>query len=205
MKNPISLKLLHLLTRISYWGLIIVTAIVVFAGIIMITLDPQQMKLGIPANLSHMEEVIYLESDPGTPVEVEFGAASIEVPVRHLDTPTICYLLFMALLWLTCVIYIARYFKTFMKKVLDGQIFQTESIFLIKKAALGLVILEAIEWVAATIGYFYIQRKFDLGGLEHKYAWEFPSFNLILALTLWALAYIFQKGKELEDEQKLTV
>ena len=205
MKNPITLRLLHLLTKISYWGLIAITAIVVFAGFFMITLDPQLMKLGFPSNLSHIEEVVYLESDPGMSVEVEFRAESIEVPVKYMDTPTKCYVLFMSLMWLTCLIFIARYFKTFMKKVLDGQTFHSESIFLIKKAALGLVILEAIEWIAGTIGHFYVQRKFDLGGLEHKYSWEFPSFYLILALTLWTLAHIFQKGKELEDEQKLTV
>jgi hypothetical protein len=205
MKNPLSLRLLHLLTQISYWGLIAVIAIVVFAGIIMLTLDPELMKLGFPSNLSHTEEVIYLNEDTGTAVNVEFRADSVDIPVKYLDRPTITYVLGISLIWLTCVTFIAHYSKQFMRKVLDGQTFQSESILLIKKAALGLVILEAIDLISGTIGHFYVQRNFDLMGFEHKFSMSFPSTALILALTLWALAHIFQKGKELEDEQKLTV
>lgn len=205
MKNPLSLRLLYLLTKISYWGLIAIIAIVVFAGIIMLTLDPELMKLGFSSNLSYAGEVIYLNFDAGTPVEVKFITDSIEVPVKYLDRPTMTLVLVMALAWLSCLIFVTRYFKTFMRKVLGGQTFHSESIFLLKKAALALVILEGIDLIAATIGHFYVLRNFDLGNLEHKFSWSFPSTALILALTLWALAHIFQKGKELEDEQKLTV
>jgi len=205
MKNPISLRLLYLLTNISYWGLIAIIAIVVFAGIIMLTLDPKLMKLGFPSNISHIEEVVYLKANSSIPVEVEFTAQSIDIPVKHLDRPTMSYVLLISLMWLTCLTFIVRYFKMFMRKVLDGQTFLSESILHIKKAALGLVILEAIELIAGTIGHFYVQRNFDLGDLEQKFSLSFPSTAIILALTLWALAHIFQKGKELEDEQKLTV
>lgn len=205
MENPINLRLLYLLTKISYWGLIAIIAIVIFAGIIMLTLDPQLMKLGFSSDLSHIEEVVYLKADSSIPIKVEFSAESIEIPVKHLDRLTMSYLLLMSLMWLSCMAFIVRYFKMFMRKVLDGQAFHLESISLIKKAAWGLVILEAIELITATIGHYYVQRNFDLGGLEHKFSWAFPSTVLILALTLWALAHIFQKGKELEDEQKLTV
>ncbi len=205
MENPISFRLLYLLTKISYWGLIVIIAIVVFAGIIMLTLDPQLMKLGFASNLSYIEDVVYLPAASGIPVEVEFSAGSIEVPVKHLDRPTMSYVLLLALMGLTCLTLIARYFKTFMRKVLDGHTFDSESILLIKKAAWGLAILEAIDLIAGISGHYYVQRNFDLGDFENQFSFSFPSTTLILALTLWVLAHIFQKGKELEDDQKLTV
>ncbi len=205
MENPLSLRLLYLLSRISYWGTVVLIAIVTFAGIIMLTLDPELMKLGFSASLSSTEEVVYLQGENDIPVEVAFSAESIEVPVKHLDRLTMCYPLLLALAWLVCIMFIMRYFKDFMRKALDGQTFHAESIQLIKQAALGLLVLEAINLLANIIGYFYVNHHFDLGGLEHEFSWSFPSTALILSLTLWALAHIFQKGKELEDEQKLTV
>jgi hypothetical protein len=205
MKNPLSLRLLYLLTKISYWGLIILIGIIVFAGIIMLTLDPELMELGFSSNLFHIEQVIYLKGDLNTPIEVEFSADTIKVPVKYLDRPTMTYVLLLSLLYLSCLLFVIRYFKTFIRKVMDGQIFHSESIFLLKKAALGLVIMELLDWIAATVGYFYVQRNFDLGDLESSFSLSFPSTTLIIALTLWVLAYIFQKGKEMEDEQKLTV
>jgi len=92
-----------------------------------------------------------------------------------------------------------------MRKVLDGLTFQSESIFLIKKASLALLVLEVIELVAGTIGQYYVQENFNLGNIEHSFFLLFPATSLILALTLWVPAHIFQKGNEREDEQKLTV
>ncbi len=205
MKNPLSFKLLYLLSKICYWGLIIIIAIVVFAGTIMLTLDPQLMKLGFPANLSYVDEVMYLNSDVPTAIEVEFSADLIRVPVKYMDRPTMSAVLLMSLLSLSCLAFIAAYFKKYMKRVLDGQIFHSVSIRLIKKAALALLVLEAIDIVASVVGHYYVLAYFDLGSFENSFSWSFPSSTLILALTLWALAHIFQKGKELEDEQKLTV
>ena len=205
MKNPFSLKLLHLLTIISYWVMIVLITIVAFMGIIIITLDPQGPSLGFSTNLTHFEEVLYLESEEGIPIDVALNAGEVKIPVKYMDTPTQFSVLLMSLTWMFCVLIIVRYFKTFMKGVLDGVIFQTESIYLLKKAALGLVVLDVIELIMRVVGHFYVKRKFDLGLLEYEFDWGFPSFNLIFALTLWALAHIFQKGKELEEEQKLTV
>lgn len=205
MKNPISLKILFLLTQISYWGLIVIIALVVFAGTVMLALDPQLMELGFAFDLSHVEEVIYLNSDEGTPVEVEFFAESINIPVKHMNRLTMLYVLGMALLWLFCTLFIARCFKRFMRKVLNGHIFRVESINLLKQAALGFLIIEGIDFIAATVGHFYVLNHFDLGDFEHNFSWPFPSTALILSLTLWSLAHIIMKGKELEDEQKLTV
>ena len=205
MKNPLSIKLLYLLTRIFYWLLFVVIGIVIFAGSIMITLDPQQMELGFFTNLSLTQEVTFFESDPGFPVEVELSADVIEIPVKYLDTPTKCFLLFMALLWLVCLLFILRYVKQFLKKVTLGQTFQSESIKLLKSAGISFIVLESIELLSATFGHFYVKNKFDLGDLSYEFSWEILSSNLIMALTLWSLAHIFLKGKELEEEQKLTV
>lgn len=205
MKKPLSFRLLYLLLKISYWGLIVIIAIVVFAGTIMLTLDPRLMELGFASDLYHLKEVIYLNTEGGTPVEVEFYADSIKVPVKHLTRTTMLYVLLPAILWLCCALVIVNYLRSFMKKVMSGETFHSESIRLIKKAALGLVVIEFIDLVAAVTGHFYVQNHFDLGNLEHEFSWPFPSTALVLALTLWALAHIFQKGKELEDEQKLTV
>ena len=170
MKNPISLRILYLLTKISYWGLLVLIGIVVFAGIIMLTLDPQLMELGFPFDLYHSQEVVYLNSETPTPVEVDFIAESIDIPVKYLDRPTMSYVLGVSLIWLSGLTIIVRFFKRFMRKVLDGQTFNSESIVLIKKAALGLVILEAIDLMDSAIGHFYVLRHFDLKGLEHHFS-----------------------------------
>lgn len=205
MKKPLSLRLLYLLSKISYWGLIVVTAIVVFAGIIMLTLDPQLMKLGFSSDLTQITEVVYLNTSAGTPVEVELVTDGIEVPVKHLDRPTMLYVLSTALAWLVCITFVVRYFKLFIKKALGGQTFHSESILLLQKAALGLIVLEAIDLTAAITGHFYVKDHFDLGGLAHTFSYPFPSTALLVSLTLWALVHIFKKGKELDDEQKLTI
>jgi len=60
--------------------------IVVFAGIIMLTLDPQLMKLGFPSNLIHIEELTYLGDGSSSKIAVEFSAGSIDLPVKDLGS-----------------------------------------------------------------------------------------------------------------------
>lgn len=209
MKNPKSFRLVYLLTKMSYWFLIAITGIVVFAGIIMLTLDPELMDLGFASDLFHTEEVIYLNSESGIPIEVEFYAGSIDIPVKYMTRTAMASVLIMALAVLFCTILIARQFKVFMRKVLDGETFHDGTIKLLKKAAYLFVVLEVLEFIAGIVGHFYVAANFDLGNLEHvvehRFEWPILSTNLLIALTLWVLAHIFQKGRALEEEQKLTV
>lgn len=171
----------------------------------MLTLDPQLMELGFPANMTFTQDVSYLAADSSIVLPVEFYADVIKVPVKHLSRSTIASILFSSILFLSIIIYITRCFRTFMKMVVDGEIFHSKSIHTLRKAAFGLVALELLGIITEVVGHFVVKNTFDLGEISNSMAISFPSTAVILALALWVLSHIFSKGKEMEDEQKLTV
>ncbi|MEQ9404850.1 MAG: DUF2975 domain-containing protein [Cyclobacteriaceae bacterium] len=204
MKKHLSLRLLSLLTRIFFWGTLVLIGIVMIIGIVIMTGKAQEVKLGIPSSLKLNREIIYLPDSP-VKVEVEFETGSIKVPVRHLSNNIIWFVLSSTILALACVAYIVFNFKKFMSRVLDGDTFSASTIQFLRNAAVGFFAMEVLGFIAETIGYFLIKQRFDLLDFNHPFTVSFPSLPIILALVLWGLAHIFSKGKELEDEQKLTV
>lgn len=205
MKNPLSFRILYLVTRLSYWGSLILVIIVIIAGIVMLTLDPQKMRIGFPGHITLENEVIYLGSSDNIPIPVKFNSDSIQVPVKYLSNSTVALLLLIWTVILTGIVFITRSFNQFIRNVINGKTFHNSSITYLKRAALGLVALELLDVIYEFFGQFIIRSNFDLGDIKNTFNLSFPSTPIILALALWVLAHIFTKGKELEDEQKLIV
>ncbi len=206
MKNPLSLRILHVISQISFWG--ILTLIVFFFALIAITLldQPLDIKIDYNVNLNYETEVSYVDvgSISNIPVDLVFDKGSIKIPMKHLDKETLIYSFTGLTLIFICLLAIASFFRKFMKQVLRGNTFNVSSIQLIKNMAWGLVALEIMLFVYNNFVYQFISKNI-ISAFTFSQKISFPSTALILALCLWALAHIFTKGKELEDEQKLTV
>jgi hypothetical protein len=205
MKTPLSLRFFYLLSKIAYWGIVVLIVLVAIAVIITFTLDPQGLPLSFASDLSFIKEVKYMNSEMGTPLEITMYADGVDISPRDLSTLTIIGVRTISFLWLFCLLFIFKSLKTFVKNVIDGKVFETSSIALLNKTAIALVILEVIELASGIFGHYYVKNNFDLGELTQTFNWPMLSTNLLLALTLWVLVTIFTKGKELEEEQKLTV
>jgi hypothetical protein len=194
-----------LLSKIAYWGIIVLIVLVAIAIIITFTLDPQGLPLSFASDLSFIKEVKYMNSEMGKPLEITMYADGVDISPRDLSTLTIIGVRTISFLWLFCLLFIFKSLKTFVKNVIDGKVFETSSIALLNKTAIALVVLEVIELASGIFGHYYVKNNFDLGELTQTFNWPMLSTNLLLALTLWVLVTIFTKGKELEVEQKLTV
>ncbi|MFY0673022.1 MAG: DUF2975 domain-containing protein [Bacteroidia bacterium] len=205
MKTPLSLRFFYLLSKIAYWGVVALIALVAIIVLITFTLDPQGLPLSFASDLSFSKEVFYMNSELGTPVEMTLYAEGVDIPVKELSAQVIIGVRVISFLWLFCLLYIFRSLKTFFKNVIDGKVFEANSIALLNKTAIALLVLEVIELASGIFGYYFVKNNFDLGELTQTFNWPILSANLLLALTLWVLVTIFTKGKKLEEEQKLTV
>jgi len=110
------------------------------------------------------------------------------------------------LLLFGCIAYGIYCFNRFMKGVYHGHTFADETIGYLKKCAFALVAVSLTLFLLRISSHMYVTHILDMSSYRSHFEFGII-FNpyLMGALFLWVLAHIFQKGKELEDDQKLTI
>ena len=100
-------------------------------------------------------------------------------------------------------VFILYQFKLFISNVLKEKYFDNENVIFLKRISYMFIALWFIKLIPVSIKYYLIYDidlvKFDgtADGLNLS--------SLFLALIIWVLAYIFNKGIELKNENKLTI
>lgn len=204
-QKPISVKIIYWMTNVIFWIYAIASLFAIFfAGALIIgLLNKTQLHVGMPIAMD-LSEIGLLEYN-GQSVDVEF--VEMYGKIHFIDAPsevTRVFGIFM-LLALTLGLYIFMTFKKFITNVYHGEYFDRSNILLLKRISYALI----AGWLFAVF-YAMFQKFYFLKHLTFEsihVSGEYQTFNgvLIAALLLWVLSHIFQKGVELERENKLTI
>jgi len=198
MKKSRSIYLLYLLSQLALAALaiaMIAVGVVSFIG---------ETKWGLPT-FYELENSIAITGG-STSADISFKKGVIEINGDALQSSAKVWIIGGFGLVFSCIAFGFYSFNRFMKGVYEGHTFATETIWHLKKCALALLAVSFSLFLLQMGSHLYVNSIVDLTGYRTKFEFSIL-FNpyLMGALFLWVLAHIFQKAKELEDDQKLTI
>lgn len=204
-QRPTSIKIIYWITQFLFW-LFSIAAIfsVVFSIALMIgLLDKTQLHVGLPIEVNLVEKGLLNMNN--TDIQVEFR--EMQGKIHFVDAPRFIgrtYSIFIILI-LSIVLYIFNTFRSFIKNVYNGQYYDRENIFLLKRISYGLLGAWVFAVFYAVFQYFYLVSHLTFQSVEFTYNFNtYPSI-LAVALLIWVLSHILLKGVELQEDNQLTI
>ncbi len=91
------------------------------------------------------------------------------------------------------------------RSVKRGDVFLTSVASYLNKAAMFLLLVYVGEWVFTWAHYEYVREMVDIANYEIVPNFEYSNSDLYIAFGLLLLAQIIKHGKELKEEQELTI
>lgn len=203
--QPRSVKIIYWITNIVFWIYAIASFIALAFAIALIFgfLNQAQLHVGMPVSMD-IAEIGLLEVS-GQKVDVQFK--EMYGKIHLIDTPqeiSRIYGVFILII-LTVVLYIFMTFKRFITNVYQGLYFDSANILLLKRIAYALLSVWFFTLFYAVFQYYYLVKNLEF---ETVYpSGDFQTFPVILlvALLIWVLSHIFQKGVELQHDNELTI
>jgi hypothetical protein len=201
-----SIWLIFNLTQIAFWGLMVIVIIVVGISILQsLGLAFENLSLGIqlPNKFDVLEKGTLTLSSTTIDIRVTNASGNIQfenIPRAISIFLTLCItpILFGLLLsvWL---------FKSFLANVMEGQIFNPENIKTLKKVSY--IILASWVYMKVVVMLFniFITHQFIFKTLQFEYTSGSFGILLWLSLFIWVLSHIFEKGAEIDEENRLTI
>lgn len=204
-QKPGSVKIIYWITNIVFWIYAIATLIALAFAIALIFgfLNKTQLQIGMPFSMD-ITEIGLLEVN-GLKVDVQFK--EMYGKLHLIDTPkeiSRVYGVFI-LIMLSIVLYIFMTFKKFITNVYHGAYFDRSNILLLKRISYALVSVWLFAVFYAVFQYFYLVQNMQFETVVHSGKFETYPVILIVALLIWVLSHIFQKGVELEYDNELTI
>ncbi len=203
--KPTSLKIIYWVTNIIFWiiSAISVLGVILSLGLIFELFPPIQLHVGIPVQMEVLEigklEVKNISAD------VQFVEMTGKVHI--MDTPKEIGKIygFFIIIILLLFYYMMMTFRTFINNVYKGMYFDRKNIMLLKRIAYGLIGVWIFTVSYAYFQYYYLVKNMTFESI--KSMGEVQTFGNILsvALFVWVLSHIFQKGVELKNENELTI
>lgn len=201
-----SIWLLSVLTRIAFWALFAVSLLFISRCILKLTIpkfNDAYLNVAIPINFKVMDKGTLEFRGNNLNAELNNAVGSIgfnEIPKSLTALISFLYLPFFIIgllsLW---------YFKKFLLNVKGGNIFKTENARILKKIAYFILSLWIFRNMISAVLNFYISHKFIFKGIEFNDTISITFDYLWVALTIWVLSHIFEKGNEIEEENSLTI
>ncbi len=207
LNRPTSIKLMYWITNIVFWLYIITTiaasilTIAIFFGM----MNNLQLHVGIPI-LAELKETGILDTNLA-PVLVDVELTKLVGTVHLIDTPVELARIYSGFMMtiLFVFLYIMLTFKRFITNVYNGLYFDPRNINQLKRISYTLVIVWILTVFYGYFQYFFIVRNLQFTDIEFTANVETYPITLLIALVIWVLSHIFQKGSQLQEEQKLTV
>ncbi len=203
--KPTSVKVIYWMTNILFWLYSIASIFAMFFAVALIIglLDKIKLHVGMPMamDLKEVGQLVY----NGQIIDVEL--VEMYGKIHIVDAPKEVNRIFgvFMLMALSMGLYIFMTFKEFITNVYRGAYFDRSNILLLKRIAYALLAswIFAVFYAAFQSFYFLKQLSFE-GAIASG---DYQTFNgvLVVALLLWVLSHIFQKGVELEKENELTI
>lgn len=205
-KSPLSIRIIYVLTSIVYYISILLCSLgVILSIVIMLGLIPKDLQLHVEMPVEvNFKEVGTMNYDSRIE-EIEIVEAIgkvhfINTPpdlARWLAIPL--FIVFPALFWVVFL------FHRFIRNVNEGRVFHKKNYILLRRLGYSLMVLWLIMVVYMQVfNHALVSRfKFDLVEVTNNTRW----FGGILVggLFVLVLSQVFLKGKELEEENELTI
>lgn len=205
-KNPLSIKIIYWLTNIIYWLIIVVGGGVLVFNVLVYTSffgNDLQLHAHLPVKANVLEEgTLRLNS---TTHKIALVNASSQVHL--INTPisvarkygTVLLIAFMFLFYLFFT------FRKFIVNVHKDIIFEDVNVDLLRHLAYGLLAFWFFAILYSRLAYAYIKNAIDFQHVEITEEYRNFAGLLMLALFVWVLSHIFQRGVKLQEDKDLTV
>jgi len=205
LNQPRSVKIIYWITLIVYWMFAIVTYIAMAFAIALILgfLNKTQLHIGMPLGID-INEVGLLEVS-GQRVDVQYKEMYGKLHI--IDTPREISRVygFLMLFILSVALYIFMTFKKFITNVYQGAYFDRSNILLLKRIAYALVGVWLFTVFYVVFQYFYLMQNMEFETVIQSGDFQTYPVLLLVALLIWVLSHIFQKGVELQQDKELTI
>ena len=205
-KAPISVRIIEVLTTISFWIMVGLTVVVFFANVLFMTgviNEEFQLRVMLPVTFT-------LESMGTMPMMNEVHDVKIEEASGKLyivDTPMAFTKIVSKVLFVVVAIglFMVWKFKRFINNIRSGRIFDKGNIDNLKHISLTLVLLFFVSKIYMAVFYQTTVRLIEVPNVTFSSEFINTDPLISVALLLWVLAYAFQKGYELQEENDLMV
>ncbi|NPD46809.1 MULTISPECIES: DUF2975 domain-containing protein [unclassified Lentimicrobium] len=203
--KPTSVKIIYWMTNILFWIYAAASLFAIFfaGGIILGLLNKTQLHVGMPIAMDLNEMGLMHYNGESVNVElVEMYGKLHFVDATSKVTRVFGYFMLVAL---SLGLYIFMTFKTFITNVYHGDYFDRGNILLLKRISYALIAMWLFAIFYAAFQKFYMLKHITFETVS--VSGDYQTFNgvLVVALILWVLSHIFQKGVELERENELTI
>ncbi|HAA12681.1 MAG TPA: hypothetical protein DCE41_13695 [Cytophagales bacterium] len=204
VQGPI--RLAHIITRFVYFLLILVWAVLfaIFLAQILFGLpETWSFSIDLPLKLDIAQPGVLSVGSEQYPVEI----SAVRGKVAMQDPPSF-FIWMPALITLFCIvlaIFALWCFKGFMGHMVAGEFFHQRASLRLRQTA-GWVVL---AWFIQTTFTFWVavwvqnHVSFNDVTVHTSFSWDLAW--LAVALFLWIVSRILDHGRDLEDEQKLTI
>ncbi len=205
-KVPLSIRIIYILTSIIYYLTALISVLgtlLAFAILFGLLQNGLQLHVDMPVEMN-FEEVGYAYFK-GEKVEIEIVETIGKVHfidtnpklARRLAIPLL--IVFPYLFWLVFL------FHRFIRNVREGRTFAIRNIQLLRMLGYGLIGLWLIMVIYMQIFQYTIVSKFSFDMIEITDNERWYGGILLGGIFTLVLAHVFLKGRELEEENKLTI
>ena len=203
-QQVLSIKIIYWITNLTFWLYSFIAVVMLFFAIALFFsfFNDLQLNIGLPVSINFIEKGSLSISN--TPIGVEL--VEMFGQVHFINTPVFIGKIYSIFLLgiIIFTFYISFTFKKFISNVYKGAYFEFQNIILLKNIAYALLGIWIFSIVYAYFQYYYIARNLQFENLVVGDVKTSPEI-LLIALFIWVLSHIFQKGLELQEENNLTV
>ena len=205
-KAPLSVRVIHVFTSIAFW-LMILVAIAVFVLNILTQFkvigDDFQLRVALPVQFD-------VEETGTMPVMSEIQDVRIEEAIGRIhviNTPRAFSLIVLRVLFVVVALglFITWKFKVFIENIKNGDIFIQGNINNLKQMSYALVIVWFIEVIYSEVLYHTTVKFIHFETLDFYETTNYGRSTLLIALVIWVLAHVFEKGRSIQEENQLTI
>ena len=206
IKTPFSIKLIYWLTNFMMGLLGIVFLLALAFNIAVFTgheLDDTDMRVQLPAKVDIAQQGTLQVM--GEEITVQLVDAESQLRLVNPPSKLIKYIMVSILLLILGVAYLVCQFRTIVKNVRNGLVFEIENIRLLKKIAYILAGFWLVMLIYIQVGTHIVQEHMHVEGVSFSGDPVSTSNVLVMSLCLWVLAHIFSTGLKMKEEQALTI
>jgi hypothetical protein len=205
-KSNFSIKLIDGLSRLFFWffaaGASLFVIVIVFNSLGLASTNVN-VGIDIPTSFKVLERGSFNNGD--TPIAITITEASGRIMFENAPRQFTAILLLFVVPVIAAFLYMLWLFKGFIKNVKLGNTFKAENIRHLKCIAYVIAGMWLYMQTVYAVYNFYIVPRFSFNTLQFEYSHKLFGGTLFFALFMWVLSHIFEKGAEIEEENRLTV
>jgi hypothetical protein len=203
-QTQFSIWLILNLTRIAFW--LLISGIILYSALwIGSYLNSDQLSLNVPLSFHFDLPEKGIVNLSGSAFEVELGKSIGQFHFNNLPQSLYMYLLLCILPVFCGLVYLLWLLKKFLYNVHIGKVFTMENAIGLKKISILILLGWAYNMIGTIIFYYIFIEKMVFKQVKFGLHIDFYGSTLFFGLFFLVLSLIFQKGIELDEENRLTI